>query len=195
MPAQLNVLLFGPQGSGKGTQANRIAVAHGVPHVSTGDMFREAIAAGSPLGKQVQPIYDAGQLIPDELTIGLIRERLAEGDARTGFVLDGFPRNLAQAQALDELLAELDRPITAVLEFLIPDELCVERLLGRAAEEERTDDMPEAIARRLEIYHRETAPLAEYYRTTGKLIGIHAEGTVDEVSAEIEQALSQAVPA
>ena len=195
MPSQLNVLLFGPQGSGKGTQAKRIAAEHDVPHVSTGDMFRAAIARQTPLGLRVKPILDAGDLVPDDLTVGLIRERLAEPDAATGFVLDGFPRNIAQAEALDALLAELDRPVTAAFEFLIPDEQCIERLLGRAAEEGRADDTPEAIARRLEIYHRETAPLSEHYRATGKLVGIHAGGTVDEVWAEIEQALAQAVPA
>ena len=189
---QLNVLLFGPQGSGKGTQAKRIAADYGVPHVSTGDMFRDAMAKGTPLGLKVQPIYDAGELVPDELTVGLIRERLAEPDAERGFVLDGFPRNLAQAEALDGLLAEVDRPLTAVLEFLIPDQVCIERIVGRAAEERRPDDTPDAIARRLEIYHRETEPLSEHYQPTGKLVGIHADRPVDEVWAEIEQALEQA---
>jgi adenylate kinase len=140
--SQLNVLLFGPQGSGKGTQAKRIAAEYGIPHVSTGDMFRDAVAARTSLGLQVSPILDAGELVPDGLTVGLIRERLAAPDARGGFVLDGFPRNVAQADALDELLAELDRPLVAVLEFRIPDELCIERLVGRAAEEGRPDDTP-----------------------------------------------------
>ena len=189
---QLNVLLFGPQGSGKGTQAKRIAAAYGVPHVSTGDMFRSAIARQTPLGCEVKPILDAGELVPDDLTVGLIRERLAEPDAQPGFVLDGFPRNIAQAEALDDLLAELDRPLAAVLEFLIPDEVAIGRLLGRAADEGRADDTPEAIARRLDIYHRETEPLSEHYRATGKLVGVHADRTVDEVWAEIQQTLEQA---
>jgi adenylate kinase len=192
---QLNVLLFGPQGSGKGTQAKRIAVDYGVPHVSTGDMFRAAIARQTPLGRQVKPILDAGELVPDELTVGLIRERLSEDDAQAGFVLDGFPRNIAQAEALDEVLAELDRPLTVVLEFLISDQLCIERLLGRAGEEGRADDTPEAIARRLEIYHRETEPLSGHYLSTGKLVGVHADRSIDEVWTEIQQALEQAVPA
>ncbi len=196
MPPQLNLLLFGPQGSGKGTQAKRIAAEYGIPHVSTGDMFRAAIARQTPLGRQVEPILAAGELVPDDLTVGLIRERLAETDAGRGFVLDGFPRNLAQAEALDALLAELDRPLTAVLEFLIPDEIAVERLLGRAAEEGRPDDTPEAIRRRLGIYHSETAPLSDYYLSTGKLVGVHAERTIAEVWAEIQEALTQAqVPA
>ncbi len=196
MPPQLNLLLFGPQGSGKGTQAKRIAAEYGIPHVSTGDMFRAAIARQTPLGRQVEPILAAGELVPDDLTVGLIRERLAETDAGRGFVLDGFPRNLAQAEALDALLAELDRPLTAVLEFLIPDEIAVERLLGRAAEEGRPDDTPEAIRRRLGIYHSETAPLSDSYLSTGKLVGVHAERTIAEVWAEIQEALTQAqVPA
>jgi adenylate kinase len=195
VPTQLNVLLFGPQGSGKGTQAKRISAVHGVPHISTGDMFRAAIAGGTQLGLRVKPRLESGELVPDELTIGLIRERLSQEDARDGFVLDGFPRNLAQAAALDEMLASLGRPLSAVLEFGIPDEVAVERLLRRAAEEKRVDDTPETITRRLEIYHRDTAALSEYYRASGKLVGIHAEGSVDEVWAEIEEALSQAVPA
>ena len=185
----MNVLILGPQGSGKGTQASRIAQEYALAHVATGDMFRAAIAGRTPLGLQVQPIYDAGELVPDELTIALFRERLLEPDARNGFVLDGFPRNAVQADALDELLDELDRPLDAVLVLEVADHVCVERLLKRAAEEGRPDDTPEAIARRLEIYHAETAPLVEHYLPTGKVVGIHGEGTVDEVWAEIQQAL------
>ena len=193
MPGQqLNLLLFGPQGSGKGTQAKRIAAEDGVPHVSTGDMFRAAIAKQTPFGGKVEPILAAGELVPDHLTVSLVRERLSEPDAEPGFVLDGFPRNIVQAEALDELLAELGRPLTLVLEFLIPDDVAIERLLGRAAEEGRPDDTPEAIRRRLEIYHRETAPLSDYYRASGKLVGVHADKTVEEVWAEIQQAILQA---
>lgn len=189
--AQLNVLLFGPQGSGKGTQAKRIADEYGVPHVSTGDMFRDAIAKQTPFGQKVAPILASGELVPDDLTIGLVRERLSEPDAEPGFVLDGFPRNIAQAEALDGLLTELGRPLTAVLEFRIADDVAVQRLLGRAAEEGRPDDTPEAIARRLEIYHRDTAPLSDYYLASGKLVAVHADRTVDEVWTEIQQALEQ----
>jgi adenylate kinase len=193
---QLNVLLFGPQGSGKGTQAKRIAAEYGIPHVSTGDMFRAAIANQTALGKQVEPILASGELVPDELTVSLIRERLAEPDAERGFILDGFPRNLAQAEALDELLAELDRPLTAALELLVSDDVAVERMRKRAAEEGRADDTPEAMARRLEIYHRETSPLSEHYRATGRLVGIDGAGTIDEVWGRIQDALAQAgVPA
>src|SRR5207253_10511015 len=144
---------LGPQGSGKGTQAKRISAEYGLPHIATGDMFRAADKAGTELGRQVAPILAAGELVPDELTIALIRERLGQPDAQDGFVLDGFPRNLAQAEALDELLAELERPLSIVFEFQIPDELCVARLLKRAKEEGRVDDSPEGVARRRESYH------------------------------------------
>jgi adenylate kinase len=192
---QLNLLLFGPQGSGKGTQAKRIAAEHGIPHVSTGDIFRAAIAKRTPLGAKVEPILAAGDLVPDDLTVGLIRERLADPDAAPGFVLDGFPRNLAQAEALDSLLDELGRPLTAALELLVPDEVCVERMLKRAAEEGRADDTPEGIARRLDIYHSETAPLSRHYRGQGKLVEVDGGGTIDEVWAEIENVLEQEVAA
>jgi len=167
----LNVLLFGPQGSGKGTQAKRIAAEYGIPHVSTGDMFRAAIAKGTPLGQQVEPILASGALVPDDLTIGLIRERLA------------------QAEALDGLLDELGRPLTIVLELLVSDDECVARIAGRAAEEGRADDTPEAVARRLEIYHRDTEPISDHYRATGNLVGIPGGGSVDEVWTEIQQAV------
>ena len=192
---QLNLLLFGPQGSGKGTQAKRIAAEHGIPHVSTGDMFRAAIAKQTPLGKQVEPILAAGDLVPDDLTVELIRERLAEPDAADGFVLDGFPRNIAQAEALDELLAELGRPLTAVLELLVSDRVAAKRLAVRAGQEGRADDRSATIIRRLEIYHRETEPLSDYYGSSGKLVGVPGEGTVEEVWSEVRQALEQAVPA
>ena len=187
----MNVLILGPQGSGKGTQAKRIAAEYDIPHVATGDIFREAIASRTPLGREVEPILASGQLVPDELTVSLIRERLAEDDARNGFVLDGFPRNAAQAEALDLLLAEIGRPLDIVLELQVPDEVCIERLLKRAEEEGRADDTPTVIEQRLEIYHRETAPLVEHYLATGKVVGIHGEGSVDEVWAEIQDTLEQ----
>src|SRR5262245_57659567 len=154
-------------------------------------MFRDAIAKRTPLGLEVESIYNAGKLIPDELTVGLIRERLAQDDAQRGFILDGFPRNLAQSEALDALLDELGRPLTLVLELQLPDEVGLERMRARATAEGRTDDTEEAMARRLEIYHAETAPLVERYRPSGKVVGIHAEGTIDEVWAEIQDALEQ----
>ena len=185
----MNLLVLGPQGSGKGTQAQRLSADHGIPHVSTGDMFRAAIADGTELGGRVEPILAAGELVPDELTVALIRERLSKPDTAAGFVLDGFPRNLAQAEELDAMLAEIGRTLDAVLFFDVPDEVALERLLGRADEEARHDDRPEAIERRLEIYHEHTEPVVERYRTTGKLVPLHAARSVDEVTAEIADAL------
>jgi adenylate kinase len=185
----VNLLVLGPQGSGKGTQAQRLSADHGIPHVSTGDMFRAAIADGTELGRRVEPILAAGELVPDELTVALIRERLSKPDTAAGFVLDGFPRNLAQAEELDAMLAEIGRTLDAVLFFDVPDEVALERLLGRADEESRHDDRPDAIERRLEIYHEHTEPVVERYRTTGKLVPLHAARSVDEVTAEIADAL------
>ena len=185
----MNLLVLGPQGSGKGTQAKRISAAHALPHVSTGDMFRAAIASGTELGRRVEPILASGDLVPDELTVALIRERLSEQDATDGFVLDGFPRNLAQADALDGMLAEIGRGLDAVLFFDLSDELAVERIRGRALDEDRDDDTPEAIGRRLAIYHEQTEPVVERYRATGKLVPLHAARSIEDVSTEIEAAL------
>ena len=185
----MNVLLLGPQGSGKGTQAKRISAEVGVPHVSTGDMFREAIALQTDLGRRVEPILASGRLVPDELTIALIRDRLGRGDALRGFVLDGFPRNLAQAEALDRMLEEEGRGLDVVFELQVSDDVARERLLNRAMLENRPDDTPEAIDRRLALYHEHTFPISEHYRTRGILVGIHGERTPDEVFREIQQAL------
>jgi adenylate kinase len=187
----VNILLLGPQGSGKGTQAKRISAEYGIPHIATGDMLRATIAAGTPLGERVRPILDRGELVPDDLMIELIRDRLDEPDAQNGFILDGFPRTIVQAEALDATLREIGRELTVVFELQIPDEVCIERLLKRAVEEGRPDDTPEAIRRRLELYHRETEPLVEHYRTQGIVVGIHADATVNEVFNEIQQALEQ----
>jgi adenylate kinase len=185
----VNLLVLGPQGSGKGTQAARISADHGIPHVSTGEMFRAAIAEGTELGRQVEPILASGDLVPDELTVALIRERLSRPDAADGFVLDGFPRNLAQAEELDEMLAEIGRSLDAVLFFDIPDQLALERIAARAAAEGRRDDQADAIARRLAIYHDHTEPVVERYRATGKLVPLHAARSIGEVAAEIAAAL------
>ena len=185
----MNLLVLGPQGSGKGTQATRIAAAHGIPHVSTGDMFRAAISDGSELGRQVEPILASGELVPDDLTVALIRERLSEPDAAHGFVLDGFPRNLTQAEALDAMLEQIGRVLDAVLFFDLSDEIATERIHGRALEEGREDDTAEAIARRLAIYHEQTEPVVERYRATGKLVPLHADRSIEQVADEIEQAL------
>ena len=185
----MNLLVLGPQGSGKGTQAARISADHGIPHVSTGEMFRAAIAEGTELGRQVEPILASGDLVPDELTVALIRERLSRADAADGFVLDGFPRNLTQAEELDGMLAEIGRSLDAVLFFDIPDEVALERIASRAADEARRDDQADAIARRLAIYHDHTEPVVERYRASGKLVPLHAARSIGEVATEIAAAL------
>ena len=186
-----NILLLGPQGAGKGTQGRLIASEYAIPHVATGDMLRAAMADGSELGQQVRPIYDSGRLVPDNLMIALIRERLSGEDAREGFVLDGFPRTMAQADALEETLREIGRDLDVVFELQIPDEVGRERMLKRAAEEGRTDDTPEAIDERLRLYHEETKPLIEYFRTRGNLVGVHGDRPVNQVFSEIQQTLEQ----
>ncbi|HZS24008.1 MAG TPA: adenylate kinase [Gaiellaceae bacterium] len=183
---------MGPQGSGKGTQAKKIASTYGVPHIATGDMIREMKERETELGRELRQVYDRGDLVDDALMVRLIRDRLDRGDTLPGFVLDGFPRTLVQAEALDELLQELDRPIDVVFDFQVPDRAQLfERLMKRAREENRSDDTPEAMQRRLELYERETAPLVDYYRSTrGNVVGIHAARTIEDVFSEIQEALS-----
>jgi adenylate kinase len=185
----VNLLLLGPQGSGKGTQAKRIAADWGIPHVSTGDMFR-ALDESMELGREVAAIMARGDLVPDDLTIGMIRDRLAHADAEDGFVLDGFPRNLPQAEALDAMLRQIGRELDAILFFDLPDEVALQRMQGRARDEGRADDTPEAMRKRLTIYHEQTAPVVERYRTTGKLVPLHAARPVEAVFGEIEEALA-----
>jgi len=187
----LNILLLGPQGSGKGTQAKRLASTYGLAHIATGDMIREMKELPTDAGRELKEVYDRGDLVSDDLMIRLIRDRLDRGDTLPGFVLDGFPRTMAQAEALDELLQELGRALDVVFELQVPDrEQLLQRMLKRAAEESRSDDTPEAIERRLAVYERETAPLIEWYRTTrGNVVGIHGDRTVDEVFHELTEAL------
>ncbi len=185
------MLLLGPQGSGKGTQAKLISADYGIPHIATGEMLRQAMDAGTEFGRKVKPIYDAGLLVPDDLMIELIRERLGAEDTIEGFILDGFPRTIAQADALDAMLREIGRDLDIVFEFQLPDEIAIDRLTKRAVEEGRSDDTPAAIRTRLELYHRETEPLVEHYRAQGNLVGIHAAGSINEVYSEIQDALDQ----
>ena len=184
----MNILVLGPQGSGKGTQAAQLAVEHGIPHVSTGDMFR-ALDETTELGREVKAIMDRGDLVPDEITIRMIRERLGAPDAQDGFILDGFPRNLAQAEALDGMLAGIGRELDAILFFDLDDETATARALGRAHEEGRTDDTPDTIARRLAVYHEQTEPVVEHYRATGKLAPLQASRPIADVHAQISAAL------
>ncbi|HXZ56309.1 MAG TPA: adenylate kinase [Gaiellaceae bacterium] len=185
----LNVLLLGPQGAGKGTQGRLISAEYDVPHISTGDILRAAIAEGSELGRQAEPLLNAGQLVPDEIMIGLIRERISQEDAQVGFILDGIPRTARQAEELDAMLDEVGRPLGIVFELQLSEEASLDRLGKRAEQEGRTDDTPEAIRTRLRLYHEQTEPLVEYYRARGILVGVDAGRSIDEVFAEIQKAL------
>jgi adenylate kinase len=188
----VNLLLLGLQGSGKGTQAKLIADAYDVPHVGTGDMLRDAIAREDDLGRRVKPIVESGQLVPDELMVELVRERLGRPDVRDGFVLDGFPRTLPQAEALDAVLDDLGKELDLVLELQVPDAVSVKRLLERAAAEGRADDTPEAIRTRLALHNRNAEALSEHYRPRGILVGIHGDRDIPAVFAEIQQAIQRA---
>jgi adenylate kinase len=190
----LNVLLLGPQGAGKGTQAKRISAEYGIPHVASGEILRAEMDAGTELGKRVKDVYDRGDLVSDDLMIELIRNRLEQPDTESGFVLDGFPRTTVQAEALDSMFNDIGRNFSVAFALQIPDEVAFERLRRRAELEGRADDTDEAIQRRLDNYHRETEPLIEYYRTRGNLVPIHGNRSENEVFAEIQRALEQ-VPA
>ena len=184
----LDILLLGPPGAGKGTQAKRIEDDYGVPQISTGDMLREAIASGTELGEEVRPI-ERGDLVPDELIVRVIRDRLERDDTRAGFILDGFPRTMPQAEALDAMLDEIGRGLHVVLEFVLEEQEAADRLVGRAVEEGRIDDDPEVIRHRFTVWREQTLPLSEYYARGGKLVSIDAAQPVDEVYVTIGQYL------
>jgi adenylate kinase len=183
------LLIVGPQGSGKGTQGVRIAEAFGIPAVSTGDVFRGAVAAGTDLGRQVQAIIEAGDLVSDELTSAVVRDRLSRGDAAEGFLLDGYPRNVAQVMHLDEFLEGRDEELDAVIELVVPRDESIARIARRAADQGRSDDTEEVIANRLAIYERETAPILEVYRTRDIVDRIDGVGSMDDITDRIVAAL------
>ena len=182
----MRILILGPQGSGKGTQAKRIAAAYDAPHVATGDILRAAVSDGTELGDRVRPILERGDLVPDELMIELIRERLADEDA---FVLDGFPRTVAQAEALDAMLDEIGKPIDAVILLRVSDEVATARLETRAREEGRADDSPEAIRNRLRLYHELTELVVDRYQLAGIEVIVDGEQPMEDVFAAIQDAL------
>jgi adenylate kinase len=183
------LLIVGPQGSGKGTQGIRIAEAFGIPAISTGDVFRGAVAAGSELGQQVKAIIEAGDLVPDELTSAVVRERLTEEDAAGGFLLDGYPRNVAQVMHLDEFLEGREEELDAVILLDVPRDESISRIARRAAEQGRSDDTEEVIANRLAIYERETAPILGVYEARDIVDRIDGVGTLDEITDRIIAAL------
>jgi adenylate kinase len=213
----MKLIFIGPPGSGKGTQAKRLAAQHGVPHISTGDMLREAIADGTELGQKAAPIMASGALVPDDLMIGIIRDRLAKPDAERGFILDGFPRTLVQAEKLDGIVAGNGGDKLRVLQLLVPDEAIVNRIALRrscsncgaiyhlenkppandsvcdrcgAEVIARPDDNETAVRKRLEAFHQQTVPVATYYKTKSALREVDGIGPIDEVFERIEQSLS-----
>jgi adenylate kinase len=187
------LVIMGPQGSGKGTQAARLAERLGVPAVSTGDIFRANVKGGTELGTQAKAIMDAGDLVPDSLTNAMVRDRLAQPDAAEGFILDGYPRNAAQVEALDAVLASRGAGLDAVLELTADMDELLARLARRAQVEGRADDTAEAISRRLAIYAEQTAPLTDGYAARGLLVTVDGIGPVDEVTERLVAALGARV--
>ena len=187
----MRLVLLGPPGSGKGTQATRLKEKLGIAHISTGDMLRAEIAAGTELGKQAKTVMDAGNLVSDDILLGMLESRLGRADCANGFILDGYPRNVAQAHALDGLLARLGQPLDAVVQLDVPTELLVERIAGRAKAEGREDDNPESVRKRLQVYSDSTAPVIGFYESRGALAKVDGVGTLDEVFARILAALGK----
>ena len=181
----MNLVLLGPPGAGKGTQGHRLSERYSIPEISTGDILRSAVREGTPLGREAKSYMDRGALVPDEIMISIVRERLAQDDTKYGFILDGFPRTVAQAQALTQLCEEQKRPIEHVISIEVPQEELQQRLSGRRQLEGRHDDTDDAIRHRLEVYERETAPLIDYYRRLGLLRCILGVGTIDAIFQRI----------
>jgi adenylate kinase len=209
----MRLVLVGPPGAGKGTQAQFLATHYGIPHISTGDIFRANLKANTPLGQEAKSFMDRGELVPDSVTNAMVKDRLNEADVQPGFLLDGFPRNVVQAEVLRAILAEKRTPLDAVLELSIPNEIIIGRLSSRltckacgapsapdatscsacGASElyQREDDRPEVIGKRLEVYEEQTAPIVHFYRTEGLLITIDAEGSVSEITERATSALAR----
>jgi len=191
----LNLVLFGPPGSGKGTQAKTLQERRGLPQLSTGDMLRAAIAAGTELGRKCKAIMDTGELVPDEIVIGIIAERYDQPDCAKGAVFDGFPRTIPQAEALDAMLAARDKKIDLVIELKVDDAVLIGRVEQRIKESggvARADDTPETLKNRLAVYYKNTAPLLEYYKKQGKLVTVDGMAPIDQVTKAIAAVLDQA---
>ena len=187
----VNLILLGAPGSGKGTQGVLIAERLGIPKVSTGDLLRAAVRGATPLGQQAQGYMEQGLLVPDEIVLGLIEEVLESPDARQGMLMDGFPRTIAQAEAVDRLLADRGRSVDRVPVIDVPEEELVKRLLGRAAEQGRADDTPEAIRKRLVVYEEQTAPLIAFYDDKGLVVKIDGLGSIDDIAERVREALGR----
>jgi adenylate kinase len=214
----MRLIIFGPPGAGKGTQASRISSRHGLLHISTGDMLRAAVREGSQLGRLAKSYMDKGELVPDDVVIGIIKDRIMKADSKDGFMLDGFPRTIPQAQALDKMLGEEGLKIGAVISIEVDDEEVVKRISGRRVCEkcgamyhiifdppknsgycdkcdgklyQRDDDSEDVVRNRLRVYRKQTEPLKEYYEKTGILKGVRGRGTVEEVFSEIERILKK----
>ena len=191
----MRLILLGPPGAGKGTQATRLVEKYGIPQLSTGDMLRAAVSASTPVGLKAKAVMESGGLVSDEIVVGIIRDRIAEADAKKGFILDGFPRTVAQAEALDAMLKSEGLKLDAVIELVVDQTKLVARIVNRAAEAKaagqpvRKDDDPEVFKTRLEAYNRDTAVVAPYYERAGKLTKIDGMQSVDAVSASIAKVL------
>lgn len=188
----MRIIFLGPPGSGKGTQAKLLSERLGVPAISTGEILRAAVREGTPLGLRAKAVMEAGELVSDDLMIALIRDRIALPDAAAGFILDGFPRTVDQATALERLLAGNGSAVSAVVNLSVPEAVVVDRLHGRAKDEGRADDRPETILERLRVYQEKTEPLAGFYRGRRLLTDVDGMGDVNEVAERIDQALGVA---
>jgi adenylate kinase len=191
----MRVIFLGPPGSGKGTQAKLLSQRLGIPAISTGEILRAAVREGTPLGLQAKAVMEAGELVSDDLMIALIRDRIGIPDASAGFILDGFPRTVEQAAALERLLAGNGQALSAVVNLSVPEAVLVDRLHGRSKDEGRSDDRPETILERLRVYHQKTEPLVGYYRGKGLLADVDGMGDIAEIAEKIDQALPVARPA
>ncbi len=185
----MNIILLGAPGAGKGTQGGILAKNAGLPRIATGDLLRAAVKAGTLLGQQAQSYVDRGLLVPDEIILGLIEEKLASKEVRQGAIMDGIPRTIAQAEAVDGFLSSRGDQIDSVVAFEVQDEILIRRMIGRAGEEGRSDDTPDAIRKRLQVYRQQTAPLLQFYEERGVMTKIDATGSVDEVAASVAKAI------